>query len=74
MNKKHNADNEQMTGARVLILSGSFKGCEAVYLGKTNSMRPLWAVSPDAAPNVLELRFPRDFALLMDLSADPTRN
>jgi hypothetical protein len=61
-----------LEGARVLILTGKFKGNEGVCLGP--SPDDLWAVSPDGAADILSLEFEKDFALLVDLSADPTRN
>jgi hypothetical protein len=63
----------QLEGARVLILTGQFKGQEGVCLGK-GSAENLWAVSPDSTNEVLSFVFEKDFALLVDLSADPTQN
>jgi hypothetical protein len=60
-------------GARVLILSGEFKGVEGVCLGKENSSNR-WAVSPDRSEEILALAFESDFALLIDLSANSTLN
>jgi hypothetical protein len=62
-----------MQGDRVLILTGPFKGQEGVCLGK-RSAENLWAVSPDSTNEVLSLVFEKEFALLVDLSADPTQN
>jgi hypothetical protein len=61
-----------MQGARVLILSGRFKGEEATCLGKNSSDRS--AISPDRSEEILSLKLDSDFALLVDLSADPLRN
>jgi hypothetical protein len=33
-----------------------------------------WAISPDRSDEILSLKLDRDFALLVDLSADPVRN
>jgi hypothetical protein len=63
----------ELEGARVLILTGRFKGGEGVCLGKGPADN-LWAVSPDSTNEVLSLVFEKDFALLVDLSADPTQN
>ena len=63
----------ELEGARVLILTGKFKGEEGVCLGK-GSADNLWAVSPDCTDEILSLVFEKDFALLVDLSSDPTRN
>jgi len=62
-----------LEGARVLILSGRFKGEEGVCLGQ-GSADDLWAVSPDCTDEILSLVFDKDFGLLVDLSSDPTRN
>jgi len=61
-----------MQGARVLILSGRFKGEEGVYFSKDTNGR--WAVSPDRSDEILSLVPDSEFALLVDLSADPIRN
>lgn len=63
----------KLEGARVLILTGQFKGQEGVCLGK-GSADNLWAVSPDCTDEILSLVFEKDFGLLVDLSSDPTRN
>ena len=63
----------ELQGARVLILTGQFKGQEGVCLGK-GSADSLWAVSPDSTNEILSLIFEKEFALLVDLSADPTQN
>jgi len=63
----------EMQGARVLILTGEYKGEEGVYLGGAD--RPaLWAISPDDSDEILSLVFERDFGLLADLSANPRLN
>jgi hypothetical protein len=64
---------EKMQCARVLILTGQFKGEEGVCLGG-GSADNLWAVSPDSTAEILSLVFEKDFALLVDLSSDPNRN
>jgi hypothetical protein len=61
-----------MQGSRVLILTGEFKGDEGVCLGEDSNSR--WAVSPDRSDEILSLMADNEFALLVDLSADPTRN
>ena len=63
----------ELEGARVLILTGRFKGEEGMCLGK-GSADDLWAVSPDCTDEILSLVFEKDFGLLLDLSADPTQN
>jgi hypothetical protein len=61
-----------MQGARLLILSGRFKGDEGICLGQQKDGR--WAVSADRSGEILSLLFGKEFALLIDLSADPLRN
>jgi hypothetical protein len=61
-----------MQGARVLILRGRFKGDEGICLGEERNGR--WAISPDGSNEIVPLIFDRGFVLLIDLSADPTRN
>jgi hypothetical protein len=61
-----------MQGARVLILSGRFKGDEGICLGQERNGR--WAIAPDGTDEIVSLLFDREFALLVDLSADPVRN
>jgi len=69
----HRGRRAQLEGARVLILTGRFKGEEGVCLGK-GSADDLWAVSPDCTDEILSLVFEKDFGLLVDLSSDPSRN
>ncbi|HTL67520.1 MAG TPA: hypothetical protein VL200_07655 [Lacunisphaera sp.] len=61
-----------LEGHRVLILAGNFAGEEGICLGRAAAGR--WAVSPDSSTAILELRFEREFALLLDLSTSPDRN
>ena len=63
---------EKLQGARVLILSGRFKGAEGIWLGKDGRAR--CAVSPNGSDEILSLVADSEFALLIDLSADPMRN
>jgi hypothetical protein len=64
---------EKMEGARVLILTGRFKGEEGICLGKAGQSG-LWAISPDDSDEILSLAFEKDFGLLVDLSARPALN
>ena len=64
---------EKMQGARVVILTGNFRGQEGTCLGES-ARSGLWAISPDGSDEVLSLAFEKDFGLLVDLSCDPTRN
>ena len=61
-----------MQGTRVLILSGRFKGEEGICLGEDRGGR--CAVSPDGSDEILSLVPDREFGLLIDLSADLSRN
>ncbi len=61
-----------MEDARVLILTGRFKGEEGICLGE--DQRGRWAVSPDRSDEILSLVPDSEVALLIDLSADPRRN
>jgi hypothetical protein len=61
-----------MQGARVLILSGRFQGEEGICLGEVTAGS--YAISPDRSDGILSLALERDFALLIDVSADPHRN
>ena len=62
-----------LEGARVLILSGNYKGCEGVCLGESDRAG-LWAISPDDSDEILSLVFEKDFGLLIDLSGNPELN
>lgn len=63
----------KMQGARVLILTGKYKGDEGVCLGEADRVG-LWAISPDVSDEILSLAFETDFGLLADLSANPELN
>jgi len=62
-----------MQGARVLILTGTYKDEQGVCLGESDRAG-LWTVSPDDGVEILSLSFEKDFGLLVDLSANPQRN
>jgi len=62
-----------MIGARVLILTGDFAGCEGMCLGEQNT-DGAWPVSPGNSDAILTLRYKKDFGLLIDLSNHPRRN
>ena len=63
---------KNFSDAKVLILSGDYKGQEGICLGR--SVSRLWAVSPESSDQILNLAFERDFVLLVDLSSQPDRN
>lgn len=60
-------------GARILILTGRFAGQEGACLGFTAD-RKQWAISPDSSDEIVPMNYEVDFALLIDLSAQPKRN
>lgn len=62
-----------MQGARVLILTGEYKGEQGVCLGEADR-EGMWAISPDDSDEILSLAFEKDFGLLVDLSANPELN
>jgi hypothetical protein len=64
----------RMEGARVLILTGRFKGEEGICLGKAADQSGLWAISPDRSDEVLSLALEKDFGLVIDLSGRPELN
>jgi hypothetical protein len=65
--------NDELQGARVIITTGEYRGCEGLCLGKAGDAAH-WAISPDGTSVILDLRFEKDFGLLIDLSADPQAN
>lgn len=64
---------DSLDGHRILILAGDHDGEEGICLGRIAGTSR-WAVSPDASAAILELHFENEFALLLDLSAAPSRN
>jgi hypothetical protein len=72
VNRSRQKDDE-MRGARVLILTGEHKGEEGVCLGEADRAG-LWAVSPTDSDEILSLEFEKDFGLVVDLSANPQLN
>jgi hypothetical protein len=67
------AQGQKMQGARVLILTGRYKGEEGVCLGDADRSG-LWAISPDHSDEVISLAYEKDFGLLVDLSGNPQLN
>ncbi len=66
-------EDAKMQGARVLILTGEYKGGQGVCLGE-GDRAGLWAISPDDSDKILSLAFEKDFGLLVDFSANPELN
>ena len=69
MNKTRN----DLSGHRVLIVTGTHAGQEGVCLGRSAD-GDKWAVSPDGSNEILELIFEEEFGLLLDMSDDPNQN
>lgn len=70
---KRSKDRNDLTGCRVLILSGPHAGQQGVCVGRAADGRR-WAISPDASNAILQLAFEKEFGLLIDLSANPETN
>jgi hypothetical protein len=71
MMNRHSDDD--LEGARVLILKGHSAGNEGVCLGRAADGKS-WAISPDQSGEILMLQFRKDFGLVIDLSSDPHKN
>ena len=69
MNKRR----KDLSGCRVLIVSGKHAGREGVCLGSSSDGKK-WAVSPDGSNEVLDLVFETEFGLLLDMSRDVRKN
>jgi len=70
---KKTRKNSNLAGSRILILAGEFEGQEGVCLG-TGADPGTWAVSPDVSATILNLKFEKEFALLLDLSGKRENN
>jgi hypothetical protein len=64
---------KDLSGHRVLILSGSHVGQEGVCLGRAADGKK-WSVSPDDTNVILNLTFEKEFGLLLDMSGDAQKN
>ena len=73
MNRMAKANTGDLTGCRVLILSGRYEGQEGVCSGKSADGHR-WAISPDGSDEILQLVFEKEFGLLVDLSGNPQSN
>jgi hypothetical protein len=65
--------NSDLSGSRILILSGNFEGREGICLG-TGTEPSAWAISPENSNAILDLKFEKEFALLVDLSGKRENN
>jgi hypothetical protein len=64
---------KDLSGCRVLIVSGPHAGHEGVCLGPAAD-REKWSVSPDESNEIVNLTFEKEFGLLVDMSGDARRN
>lgn len=71
--KRRKSNSLPLSGSRVLILVGKFKGSEGVCLGGGSDPQK-WAISPDSTNSILELEFEKEFALLLDMSGPGENN
>lgn len=62
------------SGLTVIILSGTFAGQEGVCLGPVPDGSDRWAVSPHSSNEVLSLRLPEDFGIVVNPGQAPGRN
>jgi hypothetical protein len=63
MSTKESQLPNDLSGCRVIILTGVYGGHEGVCLGKSaDGLR--WAISPDSTNVVLQLLFGADFGIL----------
>jgi hypothetical protein len=62
-----------LDGSRILILAGEFQGQEGVCLGHGTDP-DTWAVSPDDSDAIVNLKFEKEFALLLDLPGKAGNN
>ena len=64
---------KDLSGCRVLIVSGKFAGQEGDCLGKSSD-ETKWAISPEGSNEILDLAFEKEFGLLLDMSGDARHN
>jgi len=64
---------KDLSGCRILIVSGKFAGQEGVCLGRAAD-RKKWSVSPGGSNEILNLTFETEFGLLLDMSVNPESN
>ena len=64
---------KDLSGCRILIVSGKFAGQEGICLGRAADGEK-WSVSPDDSNEILNLTFEKEFGLLLDMSGDAGRN
>lgn len=64
---------KDLSGCRILILSGTHAGREGICLGRAADGKK-WSVSPDDSNEILSLTFEKEFGLLLDMSCDGSQN
>ena len=64
---------KDLSGCRILIVSGPHAGQEGVCVGRASDGKK-WAVSPDDSNEILNLTFEKEFGLLLDMSGDARTN
>jgi hypothetical protein len=64
---------KDLSGCRVVIISGSHAGQEGICLGRAADGKK-WSVSPDDSNEILSLMFEKEFGLLLDMSDDARKN
>jgi hypothetical protein len=64
---------KDLSGCRILIVSGKFAGQEGVCLGRAADGKK-WSVSPDDSNAIFNLTFEDEFGLLLDMSGDARTN
>ena len=65
--------SKDLSGCRILIVSGSHAGQEGICLGRVADGNK-WSVSPDGSNEILNLTFEKEFGLLLDMSGNTERN
>jgi hypothetical protein len=64
---------KDLSGCRILIVSGSHAGQEGICLGRAADGKK-WSVSPDDSNEILSLTFEKEFGLLLDMSGEARKN
>ena len=71
--RKMKKSPKDLSGCRILIVSGKFSGKEGVCLGCAADGKK-WSVSPDGTNEILNLTFETEFGLLLDMSGNTEAN
>lgn len=65
---------EDPTGMAVLITGCEFAGEKGVRLGRATDTPDLWAVSAHSSNRILNLRFDKEFRVLLNSGQEPGNN